>query len=259
MPLVLKGILTAEDARLAVEHGVDAIVVSNHGARQLDRVAATADVLEEVVAAVDGRTEVWVDGGIRRGLDVVDRAGPRRARRARRPAAPVGPGRDGAAGVASALAILREEFEIALALLGRRRPSREPTRAARASTAQARPDRHRRVADDQRPPWHDAAMDRCRPATGPCSLRRSFHPTPPEVPHVRPRPRAGAHRARHRRSIRTVPSAARRPRSSTRAHGRLVLRCREAAEADGVLARIGAAVLPHVNRVIVELEEGIAA
>ena len=71
LPLVLKGILTAEDARLAVEHGADALVVSNHGARQLDRVAATADVLGEVVAAVDGRTEVWVDGGIRRGLDIV--------------------------------------------------------------------------------------------------------------------------------------------------------------------------------------------
>src|SRR6185295_703966 len=70
LPLVLKGILTAEDARLAVDHGVDAIVVSNHGARQLDRVAATVDVLAEVVSAVDGRTEVWVDGGIRRGLDI---------------------------------------------------------------------------------------------------------------------------------------------------------------------------------------------
>ena len=70
LPFVLKGILTAEDARLAVDHGVDGIVVSNHGARQLDRVPGTADVLGEVVAAVDGRTEVWVDGGIRRGLDI---------------------------------------------------------------------------------------------------------------------------------------------------------------------------------------------
>ena len=70
LPLVLKGIMTAEDARLAVEHGVDAIVVSNHGARQLDRVPATVDVLAEVVGAVGGRAEVWVDGGIRRGLDI---------------------------------------------------------------------------------------------------------------------------------------------------------------------------------------------
>ncbi len=118
MPFVLKGILTAEDARLAVEHGVDAVIVSNHGARQLDRVAATADVLAEVVAAVDGRCEVLVDGGIRRGLDI--------AVALALGASGVLVGRpllwalaaDGAAGVANALAILREEFEIALALLG---------------------------------------------------------------------------------------------------------------------------------------------
>ena len=70
LPLVLKGILTAEDARLAVEHGVDGVVVSNHGARQLDRVPASVDVLAEVVEAVAGRAEVWVDGGVRRGLDI---------------------------------------------------------------------------------------------------------------------------------------------------------------------------------------------
>jgi 4-hydroxymandelate oxidase len=70
LPLILKGILAPDDARLAVEHGVDAIIVSNHGARQLDRSLATADALPEVVAAVDGRAEVWVDGGIRRGLDI---------------------------------------------------------------------------------------------------------------------------------------------------------------------------------------------
>ena len=84
LPLVVKGILTAEDARLAVEQGVDAIVVSNHGARQLDRVPAAVDVLAEVVAAVDGRTEVWVDGGVRRGLDIAI------ARCARRPGRPRG-------------------------------------------------------------------------------------------------------------------------------------------------------------------------
>ena len=63
--------LTAEDARLACEHGAAGIVVSNHGGRQLDGVAATIDVLPEVVEAVDGRVEVLVDGGIRRGTDVV--------------------------------------------------------------------------------------------------------------------------------------------------------------------------------------------
>lgn len=70
LPLLLKGILTAEDAGLAVDAGVDAIVVSNHGGRQLDHVAASITVLPEVVEAVDGRVPVLVDGGIRRGGDV---------------------------------------------------------------------------------------------------------------------------------------------------------------------------------------------
>ena len=123
LPLVLKGILTAEDARLAVEHGVDAIVVSNHGARQLDRVPATVDVLAEVVAAVGGRAEVWVDGGIRRGLDIaIARALGAQGVLIGRPiywALAAG----GAAGVERAIAILREEFELALALLGTPTPA----------------------------------------------------------------------------------------------------------------------------------------
>jgi 4-hydroxymandelate oxidase len=118
LPLVLKGILTAEDARLAVDHGADAIVVSNHGARQLDRVAAPIDVVEEVVAAVDGRAEVWVDGGARRGIDlVVARALGASCVLIGRPilwALAAG----GEAGVDRALAILREELEVALALVG---------------------------------------------------------------------------------------------------------------------------------------------
>jgi isopentenyl diphosphate isomerase/L-lactate dehydrogenase-like FMN-dependent dehydrogenase len=69
-PVVVKGIHTAEDARRAVDEGADAIVVSNHGGRQLDGVAPTLRVLPEVVAAVGDRTEVLVDGGIRRGSDV---------------------------------------------------------------------------------------------------------------------------------------------------------------------------------------------
>jgi len=71
LPVVLKGILTGEDAALAVEHGAAGVIVSNHGGRQLDGVAATLDALPEVVAAVDGRCEVYVDGGIRRGGDVL--------------------------------------------------------------------------------------------------------------------------------------------------------------------------------------------
>jgi 4-hydroxymandelate oxidase len=123
LPLVLKGILTAEDARLAVEHGVDAIVVSNHGARQLDRVPAAIDVLAEVVAAVGGRAEVWVDGGIRRGLDIaIARALGAQGVLIGRPiywALAAG----GAAGVERAIAILREEFELTLALLGTPTPA----------------------------------------------------------------------------------------------------------------------------------------
>ena len=71
LPVLVKGVLTAEDAALACEHGASGVVVSNHGGRQLDGVSATIDALEEVVAAVDGRLEVLLDGGIRRGTDVV--------------------------------------------------------------------------------------------------------------------------------------------------------------------------------------------
>ncbi len=71
LPIILKGILTAEDALLAVEHRVAGIVVSNHGGRQLDGVPPTIEVLPEVVAAVAGRCEVYLDGGIRRGTDVL--------------------------------------------------------------------------------------------------------------------------------------------------------------------------------------------
>jgi 4-hydroxymandelate oxidase len=123
LPLVLKGVMTAEDARLAVEHGADAVVVSNHGGRQLDRVQAGVDALAEVVAAVGGRTEVWVDGGVRRGLDIaIALALGARGVLVGRPvywALAAG----GQAGVERAFAILRDEFEIALALLGARTPA----------------------------------------------------------------------------------------------------------------------------------------
>jgi 4-hydroxymandelate oxidase len=71
LPIVLKGVLTAEDARLAIEHGIDAIYVSNHGGRQLGTVAATIDVLEEVAAAAAGRIPIVVDGGIRSASDAI--------------------------------------------------------------------------------------------------------------------------------------------------------------------------------------------
>jgi glycolate oxidase len=71
LPLIVKGVATAEDARLSVEHGADAVYVSNHGGRQLDQGQGTIEVLPEVVEAVDGRAEVLFDGGVLRGTDVV--------------------------------------------------------------------------------------------------------------------------------------------------------------------------------------------
>lgn len=70
-PMILKGIATAADARLAVEHGIEAVYVSNHGGRELDHGRGTMDMLPEVVEAVAGRAEVWVDGGFVRGTDIV--------------------------------------------------------------------------------------------------------------------------------------------------------------------------------------------
>jgi 4-hydroxymandelate oxidase len=71
LPIVTKGVMTPEDAHLAVEHGVDAIVVSNHGGRQLDSSMASLDALPDIVDAISGRVEVLFDGGIRRGTDVL--------------------------------------------------------------------------------------------------------------------------------------------------------------------------------------------
>jgi isopentenyl diphosphate isomerase/L-lactate dehydrogenase-like FMN-dependent dehydrogenase len=118
LPLVVKGIMTREDAVLAVEHGVDAIWVSNHGGRQLDGVAASIDALPEVVEAVGGDCEVYVDGGFRRGTDVVKALalGARAAFVGRPVAAGLAVG--GEAGVARVLELLRREIELALGLLG---------------------------------------------------------------------------------------------------------------------------------------------
>ena len=71
LPILLKGIITAEDALVALENGVDGIIVSNHGGRQLDGTVASIDALPEIARAVAGRCEVYVDGGIRRGTDVL--------------------------------------------------------------------------------------------------------------------------------------------------------------------------------------------
>jgi isopentenyl diphosphate isomerase/L-lactate dehydrogenase-like FMN-dependent dehydrogenase len=118
VPVLVKGILTPEDAVLAVEHGAAAVVVSNHGGRQLDRAVATGDVLTEIVDAVDGRIPVLVDGGIRRGVDVaIALALGADAVLVGRPAI-WGLAAAGEAGVARVLEILRAELQLALGLCG---------------------------------------------------------------------------------------------------------------------------------------------
>ena len=118
LPLVLKGILTAEDALLAVRSGVDGIIVSNHGGRQLDGVLASIEALPEVVEAVNGRCEVYMDGGIRRGTDILKAlALGAHAVLIGRPAL-WGLAVSGTDGVKSVLEILRDELEQAMALSG---------------------------------------------------------------------------------------------------------------------------------------------
>jgi isopentenyl diphosphate isomerase/L-lactate dehydrogenase-like FMN-dependent dehydrogenase len=118
LPLLVKGVLTAEDAALAVDHGAAGIVVSNHGGRQLDRVPATAEALGEVVEAVAGRAVVLVDGGIRRGVDVaVALALGADAVLVGRPAL-WGLAVGGEEGAGQVLEALRSELELTLALTG---------------------------------------------------------------------------------------------------------------------------------------------
>lgn len=119
LPIVIKGILTAEDAQLAVEYGAAGLIVSNHGGRQLDSAIAAADALPEVVEAVEGRVEVLMDGGIRRGTDVLKAlALGAKAVLVGRPVV-WGLACDGEAGVRRVLEILRSELDLAMALVGR--------------------------------------------------------------------------------------------------------------------------------------------
>jgi isopentenyl diphosphate isomerase/L-lactate dehydrogenase-like FMN-dependent dehydrogenase len=121
VPILVKGVMTAEDARLAVEYGADGIVVSNHGARQLDAVAATITVLPEIVEAVEGRVPVIVDGGFRRGTDVFKALAL--GADAVMVARPIcwGLAVAGEQGVVDVLTILRDELENAMALAGVKR------------------------------------------------------------------------------------------------------------------------------------------
>jgi 4-hydroxymandelate oxidase len=123
LPVLVKGLLTGEDAALAVEHGAAGVVVSNHGGRQLDNTPATIDALPEVVEAVAGRIPVLIDGGIRRGTDVAVALGlGAEAVLVGRPAL-WGLAWAGEAGVGRALELLAEELRLALALLGAPSPS----------------------------------------------------------------------------------------------------------------------------------------
>jgi len=117
-PVVIKGVHTREDARRAVDEGADALVVSNHGGRQLDRVAPSLEILPEIVASVGDRIEVLLDGGIRRGSDIVKALclGARAVMVGR--AYAYGLGAAGNAGVARAIEILRADLIRTLKLLG---------------------------------------------------------------------------------------------------------------------------------------------
>ncbi|HLZ13187.1 MAG TPA: alpha-hydroxy acid oxidase [Candidatus Acidoferrum sp.] len=117
-PIIAKGVLSADDARRAVDHGAAAIVVSNHGGRQLDTVSPTLRVLPEIVAAVGGQTEILLDGGIRRGSDIVKAIclGARAVLVGR--AYAYGLGAAGQPGVSRAIQILRDGVDRTLRLLG---------------------------------------------------------------------------------------------------------------------------------------------
>ncbi len=116
--LLIKGILNTEDAQMAVEHGVDGIIVSNHGARNFDPSPASIDVLPEIVDAVGTQTTVLFDGGVRRGTDVLKALafGAKAVLLGR--ATLYGVAAGGQEGASRALAILRDEIDLAMALLG---------------------------------------------------------------------------------------------------------------------------------------------
>ncbi len=118
LPIIIKGVMTCEDAALAIDRGAAGIWVSNHGGRQLDRAFASIDVLDEVVAAVDGKAEVYLDSGVRRGTDVATALamGAKAVFIGRPLALALAVG--GEAGVARAFELLTAELRITMALLG---------------------------------------------------------------------------------------------------------------------------------------------
>ena len=118
MPFMIKGIATAEDAQLAVEHGVDVIWVSNHGGRQLDHGLGSMDVLPEIVQAVGGKADIVVDGGVQRGSDVLKAVALGAKAVAIGKLQGWGLAADGTAGVVRTLEILEDEMTSAMGLLG---------------------------------------------------------------------------------------------------------------------------------------------
>ncbi|MCC6210459.1 MAG: alpha-hydroxy-acid oxidizing protein [Burkholderiales bacterium] len=118
VPLIIKGIATVEDAEIALEHGVEVIYVSNHGGRQLDHGLGSAAVLPEIVRAVGGRAEVWVDGGFMRGTDIVKAIalGAKMVGLGRLPC--LGLAAAGVPGLLRTLEILENEVQTCLGLLG---------------------------------------------------------------------------------------------------------------------------------------------
>ena len=118
VPLIIKGIATVEDAELAVQHGVEVVYISNHGGRQLDHGLGSTAVLPEIVNALDGRAEVWVDGGFMRGTDVVKAIalGAKAVGIGR--LAGLGLAAAGVPGLVRALEILEDEIRTCLGLLG---------------------------------------------------------------------------------------------------------------------------------------------
>jgi glycolate oxidase len=118
LPLIIKGIATAEDAEIAVQHGVEVVYVSNHGGRQLDHGLGTTAVLPEIVKAVKGKAQVWVDGGFMRGTDVVKAIALGASAVGIGRLCGLGLGAAGVPGLVRALELLEDEIRIALGLLG---------------------------------------------------------------------------------------------------------------------------------------------
>lgn len=118
LPILVKGVITAEDTKLAIQNGAAGIIVSNHGARQLDHVSATISALEEVVQAAAGRLPVFLDGGVRRGTDVLKALALGASGVFIGRPVVFGLACDGQQGVEKVLQMLRDEFELAMALAG---------------------------------------------------------------------------------------------------------------------------------------------